>query len=218
MLIPNTIFRMGSGGAPRAVAPRTGARPALRLASRTHHGVPPPVHAGSCRPSSRPRQPLLPPPCALPCPALLPAAILLTNKASEARRAKYSLEHVVRCHLGADDVAYKCAGGGGGGRSAGWPSREVGAGAHLLCAPALPTVAHAPACPSLRSPAAACLPPHPRQVRVPAPRRPRLHRRGAVQGPGWVGADGAAAGRRRGGWLGWLQWVGCADEQHRGPA
>lgn len=36
------------------------------------------------------------------------AAILLTNKHSEARRSKYRLEHLVRVHLGADDTAYKC--------------------------------------------------------------------------------------------------------------
>lgn len=36
------------------------------------------------------------------------AAILLTNKRSERRRAKYSLEHVVRVHLGSDDDAFKC--------------------------------------------------------------------------------------------------------------
>ncbi|GAB4815153.1 hypothetical protein N2152v2_002199 [Parachlorella kessleri] len=36
------------------------------------------------------------------------AAILLTNKRSERRRAKYSLEHVVRVHLGADDTAFQC--------------------------------------------------------------------------------------------------------------
>lgn len=35
------------------------------------------------------------------------AAILLTNKRSEARRSKYQLEHLVRVHLGADDTAYK---------------------------------------------------------------------------------------------------------------
>lgn len=35
------------------------------------------------------------------------AAIMLTNKRSERRRAKYSLEHMVRVHLGADDTAYK---------------------------------------------------------------------------------------------------------------
>lgn len=36
------------------------------------------------------------------------AAILLTNKRSERRRAKYELQHVVRVHLGSDDAAYKC--------------------------------------------------------------------------------------------------------------
>lgn len=45
-----------------------------------------------------------PPHLPLPPPA---AAILLTNKHSEARRSKYRLEHLVRVHLGADDPAYK---------------------------------------------------------------------------------------------------------------
>lgn len=36
------------------------------------------------------------------------AAILLTNKLSDRQRCKYELEHVVRVHLGADDMAYKC--------------------------------------------------------------------------------------------------------------
>lgn len=46
--------------------------------------------------------------CSSPLPTPPPAAaILLTNKASEAARSKYRLEHVVRVHLGADDTAYK---------------------------------------------------------------------------------------------------------------
>ncbi|KAI5660955.1 hypothetical protein M9H77_20278 [Catharanthus roseus] len=36
------------------------------------------------------------------------AAILLSNKGSESRRAKYKLVHVVRTHKGADDTAFKC--------------------------------------------------------------------------------------------------------------
>uniref|UniRef100_A0A7N0U358 3-ketoacyl-CoA synthase n=1 Tax=Kalanchoe fedtschenkoi TaxID=63787 RepID=A0A7N0U358_KALFE len=36
------------------------------------------------------------------------AAILLTNRRSESRRAKYRLVHVVRTHKGADDKAYRC--------------------------------------------------------------------------------------------------------------
>jgi len=36
------------------------------------------------------------------------AAMLLTNKRSEARRSLYELEHVVRVHLGAQDDAYRC--------------------------------------------------------------------------------------------------------------
>lgn len=36
------------------------------------------------------------------------AAILLTNKLNDRHRVKYELEHVVRVHLGADDMAYKC--------------------------------------------------------------------------------------------------------------
>ncbi|OVA18730.1 FAE1/Type III polyketide synthase-like protein [Macleaya cordata] len=36
------------------------------------------------------------------------AAILLSNKSVERRRAKYRLVHVVRTHCGADDKAYKC--------------------------------------------------------------------------------------------------------------
>ena len=43
----------------------------------------------------------------LSCAAAGSAAILLTNKRSERRRAKYSLEHVVRVHLGADDTAFQ---------------------------------------------------------------------------------------------------------------
>lgn len=42
-----------------------------------------------------------------PAPASPAAAILLTNKRSEAKRSKYRLEHLVRVHLGADDTAYK---------------------------------------------------------------------------------------------------------------
>jgi hypothetical protein len=34
------------------------------------------------------------------------AAILLTNKLSDRHRVKYELEHVVRVHLGSDDMAY----------------------------------------------------------------------------------------------------------------
>ena len=36
------------------------------------------------------------------------AAVLLSNKRSERRRARYELAHLVRVHLGADDIAYKC--------------------------------------------------------------------------------------------------------------
>lgn len=36
------------------------------------------------------------------------AAILLSNKSSDKRRAKYKLVHVVRTHKGADDKAFKC--------------------------------------------------------------------------------------------------------------
>lgn len=36
------------------------------------------------------------------------AAMLLTNKRSEASRSLYELEHVVRVHLGAQDDAYRC--------------------------------------------------------------------------------------------------------------
>lgn len=36
------------------------------------------------------------------------AAMLLTNKKSEARRSLYELEHVVRVHLGAQDDAFRC--------------------------------------------------------------------------------------------------------------
>lgn len=36
-------------------------------------------------------------------------AALLSNRPGDARSAKYRLDHVVRTHLGADDVAYKCA-------------------------------------------------------------------------------------------------------------
>lgn len=36
------------------------------------------------------------------------AAMLLTNKTSEARRSLYELEHIVRVHLGAQDDAFRC--------------------------------------------------------------------------------------------------------------
>jgi 3-ketoacyl-CoA synthase len=36
------------------------------------------------------------------------AAVLLSNRRREARRAKYRLTHVVRTHKGADDRAYRC--------------------------------------------------------------------------------------------------------------
>ncbi|KAI3441295.1 3-ketoacyl-CoA synthase [Psidium guajava] len=36
------------------------------------------------------------------------AAVLLSNKSSDRRRAKYKLVHVVRTHRGADDKAFKC--------------------------------------------------------------------------------------------------------------
>ncbi|RDX62558.1 3-ketoacyl-CoA synthase 4, partial [Mucuna pruriens] len=36
------------------------------------------------------------------------AAILLSNKSSDSRRAKYRLVHVVRTHKGADDKAFRC--------------------------------------------------------------------------------------------------------------
>ncbi|KAH7655990.1 Very-long-chain 3-ketoacyl-CoA synthase protein [Dioscorea alata] len=36
------------------------------------------------------------------------AAILMTNRRSECRHAKYQLHHVVRTHTGADDKAYRC--------------------------------------------------------------------------------------------------------------
>ena len=36
------------------------------------------------------------------------SAMILTNKLSERRRAKYELEHTVRVHLGADTMAYEC--------------------------------------------------------------------------------------------------------------
>ena len=37
------------------------------------------------------------------------AAMLMTSKFSERRRAKYELEHTVRVHIGADTTAYECA-------------------------------------------------------------------------------------------------------------
>lgn len=36
------------------------------------------------------------------------AAMILTNRLTEHGRAKYELQHVVRVHLGADDMAYEC--------------------------------------------------------------------------------------------------------------
>ncbi len=36
------------------------------------------------------------------------AAMILTNRITEYARAKYELQHVVRVHLGADDMAYEC--------------------------------------------------------------------------------------------------------------
>ena len=35
------------------------------------------------------------------------AAMILTNRLTEYARAKYELQHVVRVHLGADDMAYE---------------------------------------------------------------------------------------------------------------
>ena len=35
------------------------------------------------------------------------AAMILTNRLTERARAKYELKHVVRVHLGADDMAYE---------------------------------------------------------------------------------------------------------------
>ena len=37
------------------------------------------------------------------------AAVVLTNKRSKRSAAKYQLQNVYRVHLGADDIAYKCA-------------------------------------------------------------------------------------------------------------
>ena len=37
------------------------------------------------------------------------AAVLLSNRPADRMRAKYSLEHIVRVHLGADDAAYRSA-------------------------------------------------------------------------------------------------------------
>ncbi|CAH9079599.1 unnamed protein product [Cuscuta epithymum] len=37
------------------------------------------------------------------------AAVLLSNKAADKRRAKYQLVHVVRTHKGGEDAAYRCA-------------------------------------------------------------------------------------------------------------
>lgn len=36
------------------------------------------------------------------------SAVLLTNKASHVRRAKYSIPHIVRTNLAANDVAFNC--------------------------------------------------------------------------------------------------------------
>lgn len=36
------------------------------------------------------------------------SAVLLTNKPRHARRAKYTIPHIVRTNLAADDVAYNC--------------------------------------------------------------------------------------------------------------
>lgn len=67
----------------------------------THLGTALPPALASSRPS--PTGPLS---CPLPR-SMGSAAILLTNKRSERRRAKYELQHVVRVHLGSDDAAYK---------------------------------------------------------------------------------------------------------------
>lgn len=34
--------------------------------------------------------------------------MLLSNKGRDARRSKYTLRHLVRTHLAADDVAFNC--------------------------------------------------------------------------------------------------------------
>lgn len=105
MLIPNTIFRMGSGA-----AQLPGTADALGAAAVRHRILRRPATAATLS-SPVGRAPRSSPPAAItrrPAPPPPPAAaILLTNKASEARRAKYRLEHVVRVHLGADDTAYK---------------------------------------------------------------------------------------------------------------
>lgn len=36
------------------------------------------------------------------------SAVLLSNKARDARRSKYCIRNVVRTHLASDDVAYNC--------------------------------------------------------------------------------------------------------------
>lgn len=36
------------------------------------------------------------------------SAVLLTNKAKHARRAKYSIPHIVRTNLASNDVAFNC--------------------------------------------------------------------------------------------------------------
>jgi 3-ketoacyl-CoA synthase len=36
------------------------------------------------------------------------SAVLLSNKAGHVRRAKYSIAHIVRTNMAANDVAYNC--------------------------------------------------------------------------------------------------------------
>lgn len=36
------------------------------------------------------------------------SAVLLTNKAAHAKRAKYTIPHIVRTNLASNDVAYNC--------------------------------------------------------------------------------------------------------------
>lgn len=66
------------------------------------------THGFASRAHGNRANPALPlPPACVPIRSMGSAAILLTNKRSERRRAKYELQHVVRVHLGSDDAAYK---------------------------------------------------------------------------------------------------------------
>jgi hypothetical protein len=116
MLIPNTIFRMGSAaimltnkrsGEQRSAVSRS-VRPSSRASCANTASISPKQNTAAAVGA------------ALHCAALplspsislsevrRPCALLLCLLPAERRRSKYELQHIVRVHLGADDKAYRC--------------------------------------------------------------------------------------------------------------